>query len=123
LGIDLKTSKQVAIKILKVKSTINRNHALECLYKEIKVLTQCDHPHIAKIIEASFDGILRKEHVNNESPKPQESESHKEQEEQPVNTKTRLCYYVMKLAEFGELFRFIEHTDRFSERLSRTLFI
>lgn len=29
----------------------------------------------------------------------------------------------MKLAEFGELFRFIEHTDRFSEKLSRTLFI
>lgn len=28
----------------------------------------------------------------------------------------------MKLAEYGELFRFIEHTDRFSERLARTLF-
>ena len=28
----------------------------------------------------------------------------------------------MKLAEYGELFRFIEHTDRFSERLARNLF-
>jgi serine/threonine protein kinase len=29
----------------------------------------------------------------------------------------------MKLAEFGELFRFIEHTDKFSEKLARTLFL
>jgi serine/threonine protein kinase len=29
----------------------------------------------------------------------------------------------MKLAEYGELFRFIEHTDRFSERFARKLFI
>jgi serine/threonine protein kinase len=28
----------------------------------------------------------------------------------------------MKLAEYGEIFRFIEHTDKFSERLARTLF-
>jgi SNF-related kinase/serine kinase len=28
----------------------------------------------------------------------------------------------MKLAEYGELFRFIEHTDRFTERLARTIF-
>lgn len=28
----------------------------------------------------------------------------------------------MKLAEYGELFRFIEHTDRFQERLARALF-
>lgn len=29
----------------------------------------------------------------------------------------------MKLAEYGELFRFIEHTDRFSEKLARHLFV
>ena len=28
----------------------------------------------------------------------------------------------MKLAEYGELYRFIEHTDRFSEKLARHLF-
>ncbi len=28
----------------------------------------------------------------------------------------------MKLAKYGELFKFIEHTDRFSEPLARTLF-
>jgi serine/threonine protein kinase len=28
----------------------------------------------------------------------------------------------MKLAEFGELFKFIEHTDRFSERFAKGIF-
>lgn len=48
---------------------MNKQHALECLYKEIKILQECDHPNIAKIIEASFDGVLIKEHISNESPK------------------------------------------------------
>lgn len=29
----------------------------------------------------------------------------------------------MKLATYGEIFRFIEHTDRFSERFAKTLFL
>ena len=29
----------------------------------------------------------------------------------------------MKLADYGELYHFIEHTDRFPERLARTLYI
>lgn len=33
--------------------------------------------------------------------------------------KTSLCYYVMKLAEYGELYSFIEHTDRFDEGMVR----
>lgn len=39
-----------------------------------------------------------------------------------IKRKQNVCYYVMQLAEYGELFRFIEHTDRFSERLARALF-
>jgi len=39
-----------------------------------------------------------------------------------IKRKSRVCYYVMKLAEYGELYKFIEHTDRFSERLARNLF-
>lgn len=33
-----------------------------------------------------------------------------------------MCYYVMKLAEFGELYSFIEHTDRFDENMTRYIF-
>ena len=29
----------------------------------------------------------------------------------------------MQLVQYGELFQFIEHSDRFSEKLARTLFI
>ena len=29
----------------------------------------------------------------------------------------------MKLAQYGELYHFIEHTDRFSEKLARTMYI
>lgn len=28
----------------------------------------------------------------------------------------------MRLAEYGEIFRFIEHTERFSEQLARNIF-
>lgn len=36
--------------------------------------------------------------------------------------KQGVCYYVMRLASYGEIYRFIEHTDRFSEKLSREIF-
>ena len=36
-----------------------------------------------------------------------------------VKRKAEVCYYVMKLAEYGELYSFIEHTDRFSEDMTR----
>jgi hypothetical protein len=39
-----------------------KQKALECLIKEIKILAECDHPNIAKIIEASLDGVLIKEY-------------------------------------------------------------
>jgi hypothetical protein len=41
----------------------------------------------------------------------------KEEEYLVVKRKTALCYYVMKLAEYGELYSFIEHTDRFDENM------
>lgn len=65
LAVDLNSNKQVAIKFLKVHPGISKHKALECLLKEIKILTQCDHPNVAKIIEASIEGVLVKVHVNN----------------------------------------------------------
>ena len=41
------------------------------------------------------------------------------QEYLTVKRKTDICYYVMKLAEYGELFSFIEHTDRFDDSMMR----
>lgn len=42
-------------------------------------------------------------------------------EDTTVRERGNVCYYVMKLAPYGELFKLIENTERFSERLSRTL--
>lgn len=38
-----------------------------------------------------------------------------------VKRKTELCYYVMKLAEYGELYSFIENTEPFDEHMTRYL--
>jgi serine/threonine protein kinase len=35
---------------------------------------------------------------------------------------TGVFYYVMRLAEHGEIFSLIKHTERFSEKLARTFF-
>ena len=39
-----------------------------------------------------------------------------------LKRKTKICFYVMKLAEFGELYSYIEHTERFEETMSRYIF-
>ena len=54
--------------------------------------------------------------------------SAKKKEESPeeeylvVKRKTEVCYYVMKLAEYGELYSFVEHTERFDENMTRYIF-
>ena len=64
LAVDLHSRKRVAIKFLKVSKAASmcKQKALECLIKEIKILAECDHPNIAKIIEASLDGVIIKEY-------------------------------------------------------------
>jgi len=57
----LKTKKQVAIKIMRVKNMVNKKECLECLFTEINILTECRHPNIVKILDASFDGMIIKE--------------------------------------------------------------
>jgi len=47
-----------------------------------------------------------------------------DQDVEPVVVKRRgpICYYVMNLAKYGELYRLVEMNDRFSEPLVRYLF-
>ena len=160
MAVDLHHNKQVAIKFLRVRSQgiISKHKALECLIKEIKILSDCDHGNVAKIIEASLNGVLIKEYTvsasseqaasgcfmqtssssqqqqmdldslnaqpSSSSSSSSFSEESREDRDYPVRVsrKRKVCYYVMKLAEYGELFKFIEHTDRFSERFARTLY-
>ena len=61
LAVDLRSGTKVAIKIMRTKNMLNKKECLECLFTEISILSACRHPNIAKILDASFDGILVKE--------------------------------------------------------------
>ena len=63
MALDMKRGKHVAIKFLKVHSGTSKRKALECLHREIKILSECDHPNIAKIFESSFEGTLVTENL------------------------------------------------------------
>ena len=41
---------------------------------------------------------------------------------QIIKRKTNVCYCVLKLAGHGELYKIVECTDKFSEKLTRSLF-
>ncbi len=41
----------------------NKKECLECLFTEINILTECRHPNVVKILDASFDGNLVKEQL------------------------------------------------------------
>lgn len=41
----------------------NKKDALECLFTEINILTECRHKNVVKILDASFDGTLVKEQL------------------------------------------------------------
>ena len=194
---------------------VNKKQCLEMFFTEINILTECRHSNVVKILDASFDGTILKEHLMESTkpqPKPKDEEQcqpdeqdlfdlkdssvakfskssqieaelkHKEDkyeqqrldqeqldasetvDDQPqkikmmqsdqsskkmakskqltisqrgsaikkhesiegeylvVKRKTEVCYYVMKLAEYGELYSFIEHTEGFDESMTRYIF-
>jgi hypothetical protein len=43
---------------------INKKECLECLFTEINILTECRHPNVIKILDASFKGKIITEHLN-----------------------------------------------------------
>jgi serine/threonine protein kinase len=63
LAVDIKTKKQVAVKIMRVKNMVNKKECLDCFFTEINILTECRHPNIVKILDASFDGLIVKEQL------------------------------------------------------------
>ena len=61
LGIDISTKKEVAIKILRTKQMLEMKECVDCLFTEINILTECRHPNVVKILDASFEGTIVKE--------------------------------------------------------------
>ena len=77
LAIDLSNKNQVAIKIMRVKNMVDKKECLQCLFTEINILTECRHPNVVKILDASFDGTIIKEQLV----KPGQSGTYQDEEE------------------------------------------
>ena len=57
------------------------------------------------------------------SPESCQSEDINDIEVQVIKRQHPICYYVMHLAKYGDLYRLVECNDRFSENLVRNLFL
>ncbi len=73
---------------------------LETFFNEIKILASLSHKNIVKIVYVNLDGEYK--HLNG-------------------NTR-RVSYYVMKYAEYGELFEILQQFETFPEKLARQFF-
>ena len=63
-AIDLKSNKEVAIKILKLdQPEMSKKNMLESFFKEMEILSKCRHRNVVKLIDASFSGTLIKEAI------------------------------------------------------------
>ena len=71
---------------MRVKNIINKKECLECLFTEINILTECRHPNVVKILDASFDGTVVKEQLmkQGECKKEEASQIAEQQEKNPV---------------------------------------
>lgn len=48
---------------MRVKNIMNKKECLQCLFTEINILTECRHPNVVKILDASFDGTMVNEQL------------------------------------------------------------
>lgn len=48
---------------MRVKNQVHKRECVECLFTEINILTECRHPNVVKILDASFDGTMIKEQM------------------------------------------------------------
>ncbi|CAD8067901.1 unnamed protein product [Paramecium sonneborni] len=99
LAIDIQDKQKYAIKIMKIDPTTNQNK-LSQFINEVSHQAEFEHNNIIKIIQCSINGKYRK-------------------------VDGRLCqvsYFVMELADQGELFELLEQTHQFSEKFSRGIF-
>lgn len=52
---------------MRTKQMVNMKECVDCLFTEINILTECRHPNVVKILDASFDGTIIKEQLVKES--------------------------------------------------------
>eukprot|EP01022_Parablepharisma_sp_SALTPOND_P001961 TRINITY_DN1080_c0_g1_i1.p2 TRINITY_DN1080_c0_g1~~TRINITY_DN1080_c0_g1_i1.p2 ORF type:complete len:352 (+),score=22.30 TRINITY_DN1080_c0_g1_i1:311-1366(+) len=88
-----------AVKIMK-EHQVNSAEKLAYFMNEVRLLSQCSHKHVVQIISASISGALVK----------------------PTGKKKPAVYYVMCHAKYGEIYRLVRETGRFTEVQARSFF-
>lgn len=73
---------------------------VELFLNEVRMATEAKHPHVVEIIDFNVAGLYRG----------------------ADGRVRRILYYVMRIQEYGELFRVISLTEQFSERTARVIF-
>ena len=96
---DISNEKFFAIKIMK-ENQVNTQNKIENVIREIQTLSDIDHENIVEIEYINIDGIYKKRD----------------------GRVIKVIYYIMKIAEYGELYNFLQFTPIFSEKLARFYF-
>ena len=84
--------------------------------QDLQQLPQYEHQQISLAEEDRLDSDCH-------SPGSYQSEDVNDIEPQVIKRQSPVCYYVMNLAKYGDLFRLVEWNERFSENLVRNLFL
>jgi len=99
LAINLEDREKYAIKIMR-EDQVNSISKLEGFLNEVKILSSVYHKHIVEMVYVNLRGEYKK----------------------PNGKIVKVVYYVMRFAEYGELFEILQKTTSFSERLARYYF-
>ena len=98
MAFNIETDERVAIKILRERNNIDR-YKLDTFLEEVRILTDVNHENVISIKYINMQGFYKK-----------------------ANGQVyRVVYYVMELAEYGELFNLLQNC-RLSEKLARFYF-
>lgn len=79
---------------------VNTPSKLEAFFNEVRILSSISHKNLVQIVRVSIDGEYRK----------------------PNGTVYKVVYYIMKYAEFGELFEILQQFESFPEKIARHYF-
>jgi len=99
LAISLEDRKKYAVKIMR-EDQVNTPSKLEAFFNEVRILSSISHKNLVQIVRVSIDGEYRK----------------------PNGTVYKVVYYIMKYAEFGELFEILQQFESFPEKIARHYF-
>jgi len=99
LAINMEDKKKYAVKIMR-KDQVDTAAKLENFLNEVQLLSSVYHNHVVQIVHVSVMGKYQK----------------------PNGKIKNVIYYVMKYAEYGELFEILQKTTSFSERIARYYF-